>query len=343
MNYERLLIRCRIGLLPLVLLLATSTRCAADNAEDKNSSEDVGRRFLREAPGEWATYLEKFNGFEMIVRGEETLYMHGQARQEWSCRTTIGNDGMRLLQEELPSEGRPKFLRLNGRNPKYLFELRQSHDQAHWYISGLEPVAGGRVDAANETRLTRDGNIGGLRVFGRSVLTNVVLEPRFRIRQASVGHSAGQETVELDLEYESETQYEHKVRGTFIFDPNRAWLLRKADFELQQSLEPHRAHFYVENEIGERADGVPFVTKESTKVCLEDGTLLREETRVFEGRPVDAPEEMFMLANFGFPEPDLRSPSEARLWTTLIASLIILLCVVIMFVRRRGKSSTLPL
>jgi len=195
-----------------------------------------------------------------------------------------------------------------------------------------------REDVAKNTHLARDTNIGGLRVFGRSTIPNLVDEPSFRIRRASIGRLDGQETVAVDFECKSGTKYESTIRGTFVFDPKHAWLLRKADFEMQQSLEPHRAHFYLDNVIEERADGVPFVTQETTKVCLEDGSLIREETRVFEARPINTAEDIFTLSHFGFREPDFHSSSKTRLWSLLLGSVLLVLFVAVFVWRRKAFS-----
>jgi hypothetical protein len=284
----------------------------------QQTSEELTRRFLDEAPRGWQEYQSWAEGLDGTVTvsrklgDKQLLHAHLEYKHNSRCK-------MRIHRNLLPHakwEGK-----LLAYNPAYTFTLQRETATNPWAVTEVkkldEEVASAVVQELDSPVLLRSA----IRIYKGQLVGDIIGLPAFRVLRATAVNRDGMELVQVEFDNVHPMKEPGKKfcpiqSGTMLLDPNRFWYLRSC--ELRCKFGDGEVIAKVENELADPSAKYPLLKRRVTTEDIEDpeqGRLIQKHVNEFDLHQASRlpPDEDFTLTAFGFPEPfDVPRP---RKWT----------------------------
>jgi hypothetical protein len=215
------------------------------------------------------------------------------------------------------SEGRPnERLELYAYNPDYAFSLVKRVPSAPWVVTSeiVFPVSG-EIALAGALKSELNSKIqSALLTIGPSLITDLAIQPTFRVISARQVTIDGSELVQLDFTnthtLEQSVPFEPIQSGTVTLDPNHSWCVRAYESKAQysNSTAVYRSKRIVIKESDTRRFPLP-VQIEKEGIHWETPASAETRNSIVAKYDIDdshAPSnEEFMISKYGIREPSL--------------------------------------
>jgi hypothetical protein len=330
-----------------MLTLLSSMLLTRQGLAVDNTSDDLRKRFMEEAPAQWAKYQELMANVQGVISSE---YSSTEPRQNGSTRIEykVGSGGkLRVYQSLLPIDAGNSVCAFNS---KYAFTLTRKTAGDSWVLTFQERI---NRDGKIPEKVSRPiswamSSVAGLTHLYIENLIEMVRKPYFRVISVAPVKTNSGELVEITFDYqhkvgdsEGNKPYNPVQSGLMVLDPANFWLLRSCQLNLSYSNSKRKAT---------RVD--EYVT--SSMVPLPKRSVRTEEdvplngpasyklsvTSDFDLRlPSTLPDESeFTLSAFGMAEPagiHWSTPTPLFLWIFLVAASLLVVAVVVGLLKRR--------
>lgn len=329
---------------PNVSLLLGALAAFAIGARGQ-AGDDWGRRFLDEAPVQWARYRLWVRGLEgtiverLIVEGKQGPVQERRIRCNKRCAIvhTKGLDGD-------PTDA------IEGSNAAYDFSLRRNLFNGVWIVSGAflrSAPSWARAPPVSAVSGSLEGRAALLHT-GAVILPRLVNLPTFRFTSATAVERDGICLVRVEFETPANSarpglgQTPCPIRrGTLELDPDRCWCLRSSTIQLDYGTGVATLH--QDFQIASSWWGSPLPRRMSSEEVarFNDGTtrVLRRDMEFNLRRPwLESDDTEFTLTAYGFDEPEGAPPvgvSRNQLLGVILAGGALGIALGVRLVRRR--------
>jgi hypothetical protein len=310
------------------------------------SSDELGRRFLEEAPPSWEKYAIAVQRLSGTVDESDTNSKWGPSRTITEVKHNSACQ-LCLVRSESKDGASEEVL---AHNRAYAFFLRRKTSEKPWVITSVVNLKQDAADSAlrriQEAQLPVVGQLTQL--YNRG-LEKLVLHKTFRVLSARPVNLNEEELVEIQFDNthplsKDTSEFFPVQSGVLVLDPKKSWCLRSGT--LQNKYFGSVSSDVLATEIGGLLSSTyPIPARLTlTMQTLKDngetiqGTMefkfdLREPTSL-------PPDEEFTLTAFGLPEPAglqaIVPPTRWYLWAGLAGILCLAAGVIVTKLRRKS-------
>lgn len=326
---------CTFRQLSNMVVATLACLLANTSGAQSQTSDELTKRFLAEAPLAWKEYEAFAQNLQGIVVFENTRdgKLPNKGRVEFKNNLTCRIYLLQMLSQQ-DSKGQ-----LHGYNNKYNFSLIRTEDNRSWALKDFR-LFGGNKPEMQKWRLEDLQPLQSLIVAYSAPLLQLIRQPTFRVKKAEPHDNNGQ-IVEIEFDNSHPVTNEASCMliqgGRLLLDPSHFWTLR--EFMVRHKYQNGETTVRGVNETITPIGKFPipkrcvstteFTNRETGKhsvLTVINDFDLREATTL-------PPDSEFFLSTFGLPEPigvaARTSPTRWYLWISLMGVAAIMIAVIL--------------